>query len=43
VVGSNLANRLWYTQIFDLSGQSGADYGIPSEPRTVWVQFKKKF
>ena len=43
VVGSNLANRLWYTQIFDLSNQSGADYGIPSEPRTVWVQFKKKF
>ncbi len=43
VVGSNLSNKLWYTQIFDLSGQSGADYGIPSEPRTVWVQFKKKF
>jgi iron complex outermembrane recepter protein len=43
VVGSNLSNKLWYTQIFDLSGQSGADYGIPSEPRTIWVQFKKKF
>ncbi len=43
VVGSNLANKLWYTQIFDLSGQSGADYGLPSEPRTIWVQFKKKF
>jgi iron complex outermembrane receptor protein len=43
VVGTNLAGKLWYTQIFDLSGQSGADYGIPTAPRTVWVEFKKKF
>jgi iron complex outermembrane recepter protein len=43
VAGTNLANKLWYTQIFDLSLQSGADYGIPTAPRTIWVQFKKKF
>ena len=43
VVGTNLANTLWYTQIFDLYGQSGADYGIPTPPRTIWVEFKKKF
>jgi iron complex outermembrane receptor protein len=43
VVGANLTGKLWYTQIFDLSGQSGADYGIPSAPRTVWAEFKKKF
>ncbi|MGA8705613.1 MAG: TonB-dependent receptor [Steroidobacteraceae bacterium] len=43
VVGTNLANKLWYTQIFDLTGQSGADYGIPTPPRSVWVEFKKKF
>jgi iron complex outermembrane receptor protein len=43
VVGTNLSNKLWYTQIFDLSGQSGADYGIPTAPRTIWVEFKKKF
>jgi iron complex outermembrane receptor protein len=43
VVGTNLTNKLWYTQIFDLTGQSGADYGIPAPPRSVWVEFKKKF
>jgi iron complex outermembrane receptor protein len=45
VVGTNLTGKLWYTQIFDLSGpsQSGADYGIPAAPRTVWAEFKKKF
>jgi len=43
VVGTNLTGKLWYSQIFDLTGQSGADYGIPTPPRTVWVQFKKKF
>ena len=42
-VGTNLTNRLWYTQIFDLYSQSGADYGIPSAPRTVWAEFKMKF
>jgi iron complex outermembrane receptor protein len=43
VVGTNLTGKLWYTQIFDLSGQSGADYGIPAAPRTVWAEFKVKF
>ncbi|HME37441.1 MAG TPA: OmpA family protein [Steroidobacteraceae bacterium] len=43
VVGSNLTGKLWYTQIFDLSGQSGADYGIPAAPRAVWAEFKMKF
>ncbi len=45
VVGTNLAGKLWYTQVFDLYAppQSGADYGIPTPPRTVWVEFKKKF
>jgi len=45
VVGTNLTGKLWYTQIFDLSGpsQSGADYGIPAPPRTVWAEFKMKF
>lgn len=43
VVGTNLANTLWYTQEFDLYSQSGADYGIPAEPRTVWAEFKKIF
>ncbi|HEY6451918.1 MAG TPA: hypothetical protein VIX87_04905, partial [Steroidobacteraceae bacterium] len=43
LVGTNLANKLWYTQIFDLTGQSGADYGIPAEPRSVWIEFKKNF
>jgi iron complex outermembrane receptor protein len=44
-VGTNLTGKLWYTQIFDLSGpsQSGADYGIPAAPRTVWAEFKVKF
>jgi iron complex outermembrane receptor protein len=43
VAGRNLANKLWYTQEFDLYEQSGSDYGIPSEPRTIWVEFKRKF
>lgn len=43
VVGTNLADKLWYTQIFDLTGQSGADYGIPTPPRTIWAEFKKRF
>lgn len=45
VVGTNLAGKLWYTQVFDLyaAPQSGADYGIPTPPRTVWVEFKKRF
>ena len=43
VVGTNLTGKLWYTQIFDLYSQSGADYGIPTPPRTVWAEFKRKF
>jgi iron complex outermembrane receptor protein len=43
VAGTNLAGKLWFTQIFDLYGQSGADYGIPAEPRTIWVEFNKRF
>jgi iron complex outermembrane receptor protein len=43
VVGTNLADKLWYTAVFDLYSQSGADYGNPAEPRTIWVEFKKKF
>ena len=44
-VGTNLTGKLWYTQIFDLTAQSqsGADYGIPAAPRTVWAEFKYKF
>jgi iron complex outermembrane recepter protein len=44
-VGTNLTGKLWYTQIFDLTAQSqsGADYGIPAAPRTVWAEFKMKF
>ena len=43
VAGTNLAGKLWYTQIFDLYSQSGSDYGIPSAPRTVWAEFRKRF
>jgi iron complex outermembrane recepter protein len=43
LVGYNLNNSLWYTQVFDLTGLSGAKYGLPSEPRTISVEFKKKF
>jgi iron complex outermembrane receptor protein len=43
VVGTNLANKLWYTQIFDVSVLDAAVYGIPTPPRTVWAEFKKKF
>jgi len=43
VVGANLAGKLWYTQIFDLYSQSGSNYGIPTAPRTVWAEFKRKF
>ena len=43
VVGSNLTDKLWYISYFDLYEQSGANYGNPSAPRTVWGEFKKKF
>ena len=43
VVGSNLTDKLWYTQMFDLSATQGQVYGLPSAPRTVWVEAKKKF
>jgi outer membrane receptor protein involved in Fe transport len=43
VVGTNLTDKLWYNQTFDLSATQGQVYGIPSAPRTVWVEFKKKF
>ncbi len=43
VVGSNLTNKLWYIAYFDLYEQSGSNYGNPSAPRTVWVEFKKHF
>jgi iron complex outermembrane receptor protein len=43
VAGSNLTNKLWYTQMFDLSATQGQVYGLPSAPRTVWVELKKKF
>jgi iron complex outermembrane receptor protein len=45
VVGTNLTNKLWYTQIFDLTAppQSGADYGIPTPPRTIWGEFRMRF
>jgi iron complex outermembrane receptor protein len=43
VVGSNLTNKLWYAQVFDLSATQGQVYGIPTAPRTVWGEFKKKF
>jgi iron complex outermembrane receptor protein len=43
VLGRNLTGKLYYTQIFDLYSQSGADYGIPAAPRTVWFEFRKRF
>jgi iron complex outermembrane recepter protein len=43
VVGSNLTDKLWYIAYFDLYEQSGSNYGNPSAPRTVWVEFKKHF
>ena len=43
VVGSNLTNKLWYNQTFDLSATQGQVYGIPTAPRTIWVELKKKF
>jgi iron complex outermembrane receptor protein len=43
VVGSNLTDKLWYNQEFDLSATQGQVYGIPAAPRTVWAEFKKKF
>lgn len=43
LVGYNLSNSLWYTQVFDLTGTEGSKYGIPSMPRTISVEFKKKF
>lgn len=43
LAATNLLNRLWYTQTFDLSSSQGQVYGIPAAPRTVWVEFKKKF
>ncbi len=43
VVGTNLANKLWYISEFDLYSQSGADYGTPSAPRTIWGEFRIKF
>jgi iron complex outermembrane recepter protein len=43
VVGYNLTNGLWYTQVFDLTATEGSKYGIPSRPRTVSIEFRKKF
>jgi iron complex outermembrane recepter protein len=43
VVGTNLTDKLWYNQTFDLSATQGQVYGIPSAPRTIWAEFKKKF
>jgi iron complex outermembrane receptor protein len=43
IVGSNLTDKLWYTSSFDLYASLGAVYGMPSAPRTIWAEFKKKF
>jgi iron complex outermembrane receptor protein len=43
IAGSNLTDKLWYTSTFDLYSSLGSVYGIPSAPRTVWAEFKKKF
>jgi iron complex outermembrane receptor protein len=43
VAATNLTNKLWYNQTFDLGATQGQAYGIPAEPRTVWAEFKKKF
>lgn len=43
VVGYNLTNGLWYTQVFDLSATEGSVYGIPSAPRAVSIEFRKRF
>jgi iron complex outermembrane receptor protein len=43
VVGSNLTDKLWYTTNFDLYASLGSVYGIPSAPRTIWAEFRKKF
>jgi len=43
VAGTNLLDKLWYTQKFDLSATEGQVYGIPAAPRTIWIEAKKKF
>jgi len=43
VVGSNLTDKLWYYSNFDLYASLGAVYGMPSAPRTIWAEFKKRF
>ncbi len=43
LVGYNLANKVWYSQVFDLTATEGSVYGIPSMPRTLSIEFKKKF
>jgi iron complex outermembrane receptor protein len=43
VVGYNMLDKLWYQQLFDLSATEGQVYGIPSMPRTISIEFKKKF
>jgi iron complex outermembrane receptor protein len=43
VAGTNLLDKLWYTQKFDLSATEGQVYGLPAAPRTIWIEAKKKF
>jgi iron complex outermembrane receptor protein len=43
VLGTNLTDKLWYTSVFDLSATQGQVYGLPAEPRSIEVQFKKNF
>ncbi len=43
--GTNLLDKLWYTQKFDLAQPTseGQVYGIPAMPRTLWIEAKEKF
>lgn len=43
LIGTNLANKLWYNGIFDLYATQGNVYGLPSAPRSYEIQFKKEF
>jgi len=43
LIGTNLANKVWYTSVFDLYATQGNVYGLPVAPRQYEIQFKKNF
>ena len=45
VAGSvtNLANKLYYSSVFDLAASAGFIYGIPAKPRAFEIQLKRNF